>query len=91
MQLLVQLTDALRQLGQLLGDDSAVNGLRCVRLHVKLLRHEVGVALCSQREGDTQTRDVRLPVLWHKNKPPLDERLLDLSLVTISSIVYAKQ
>lgn len=45
VQLLVQLADALSQLGQLLCDDSMVDRLSGVRLHVKVLRHKITVAL----------------------------------------------
>lgn len=44
VQLLVQLTDALCQLGQLLSNDSMVNSLSCVRLHVEVLCQEISVA-----------------------------------------------
>lgn len=46
VQLLVQLTDALCQLGQLLGDDSMVYHLSRVRLHIEVISQEVGVAPC---------------------------------------------
>ncbi|TNN34626.1 hypothetical protein EYF80_055216 [Liparis tanakae] len=46
VQLLVQLTDALRQLGQLLGDGRVVDRLSRVRLHVEVIRQEVRVAAC---------------------------------------------
>lgn len=44
VELLVQLTDALSQLGQLFCDDSMVDGLGCVRLHVKVLYEKISIA-----------------------------------------------
>lgn len=49
VQLLVQLADALGQLGQLLCDDSMVNSLSGVCLHVEVLGQEVRVALCKHK------------------------------------------
>jgi len=46
VQLLVQLADALGQLGQLLSNDRMVDDLGRVCLHVKALRQEVRIALC---------------------------------------------
>lgn len=45
MQLLVQLADALSQLGQLLSNDSMVDGLGRVCLHVKVVRDKIPVAV----------------------------------------------
>lgn len=56
VQLLVQLTDALGQLGQLLGDDSMVDSLSGVRLHIEALGQEIGVALCKHSSSDHSVR-----------------------------------
>lgn len=50
VQLLVQLADALRQLGQLLSNNRMMNGLGRVRLHVKVISHEFGITLCKQND-----------------------------------------
>lgn len=55
VQLLVQLADALSQLGQLLCDDSMVDRLSGVRLHVKVLRHKITVALWGGKTRNTHT------------------------------------
>lgn len=57
VQLLVQLADALCQLGQLLSDNSMVDGLGSVRLHIKILGQEISVTLCkhSTTSSECQT------------------------------------
>lgn len=63
VQLLVQLTDALCQLGQLFSDDSMVNSLSSVRLHVKVLSQEICVALCTHNSTSTLIT-VHIPILF---------------------------
>lgn len=65
VQLLVQLTDALRQLGQLLSDDSMVNSLSSVRLHIKVLCHKIRVALC-KHSSTSSNHSVYSHVLYNK-------------------------
>lgn len=50
VQLLVQLTDALRQLCKLLSNDSMVDGLSSVCLHIEVLRQKIPVALWKNRD-----------------------------------------
>lgn len=53
VQLLVQLADPLCQLGQLLSNDCMMNSLGCVRLHIKVIGHEIRVALCKHNSTDS--------------------------------------
>lgn len=50
VQLLVQLADALCQLGQLLSNNGMMNSLGCVRLHIKVISHEIRITLCKNRQ-----------------------------------------
>lgn len=52
VQLFVQLTDALCQLCQLLCDDSMMNGLSCVGLHIEILFKEISIALWKETDQD---------------------------------------
>lgn len=50
VQLLVQLTDALSQICKLLCNDSMVDRLSCICLHIKVLWHKITVALWKNKK-----------------------------------------
>lgn len=63
VQLLVQLTDALSQLCKLLCNDSMVDRLSCICLHIKALWHKITVALWKNKKH----RHYKIFLILHKS------------------------